>query len=117
MTLDLSVTAKRLLDKLGANGYVKLVRTTGESYNPVTGESTGGATETIPLSAAVLPMPDNLMADTRVKATDEYFICAGDVHPLISDTVLIGGISLSIAIIEPINHAGTPQVFEVVARG
>lgn len=117
MALDLSNTAKRLLDKLGSFGNVKLVRTTGETYDPVTGQSTGGSTETISLSAAVLPMPDNLMADTRVKATDEYFICAGDVEPLISDTVLIGGVGLSIAIIEPINHAGTPQVFEVVARG
>lgn len=117
MSLDLSSVATELLADLASTDYVKLVRVVGATYDPVTASSTGGTESVINLTAAVLPMPDKLLNSSRIKATDEYILMDGQTKPLTSDKVRVSGRDYSIEWIEEANHAGTPQYYEVVARG
>jgi len=115
MALDLSAVATKLLDSLGQKGYVILVQV-ADTYNPVTGVKSKVETE-VPLSAVDLPVPDELVDGTYIKSTDKLFILDGVVEPKNNDLIRVGVNNYRIISISAVNHAGTPQVYKVIARG
>lgn len=115
MALDLSATAKRILDKLGSRGFVKLVKL-DSTYEPVSGVKS--STETvIDLSAASLPVPSELVDGERIKLTDKLIIMDNETAPDLSDIIRIEGKNYRIVSIEEVNHAGTVQIYKVVVSG
>lgn len=117
MALDLSSAVTSLLGTLGKRGYVKLLQP-NQVYDPTDGTQTETPV-TVDLYAADLPMPNNLVDGERILATDRMIIMDGTTEPTINDYILIGASTqrYSIVQIKPINHAGTPQAYKVVARG
>lgn len=122
MALDLSSVATELLDSLGEKGTVSLVRI-DKVNDPRT--ATQSRTETVtPLSAANLPAPAKLVGGflnndqtTRIRSTDRMVVMDGSVEPLMDDLLRIDGKDYRILEITPVNHAGTPQIYKVMARG
>ena len=113
--LDLSLTATKLLTKLASTDYVKLVRKTG-GYDPITGTETTSETVTN-LVAASLPVSDNLVDGTRIRANDRMIICDNAIKPLTTDFIRIDDIDYPIVDIREVNPSGTPQIYKVIARG
>lgn len=116
MSLDLSATASKLLVKLASTSNVKLVQKT-DTYNPVTGEESSTSETVKNLTAAVIPMPSNLVDGTRVKSTDKMVIMDNQIKPKMTDFIRIDSVDYSIVEITAVNPSGTPQIYKVVARG
>lgn len=115
MALDLSSTATEILNNLGKFGYVQLVQK-NTTYDPVTGIQS--STDTIvDLSGVELPLPAELLNDTRIVISDKYFIIDGSITPTTADSIRVNEKDYKIVEITPTNHAGIPQIFEVIARG
>lgn len=113
--LDLSQVSTEILNKLGSNGYVKLVRV-DSTYDPVTG-SKSQIENVIDLAAVDLPVPKDLIDGEMIVATDKRIIMDGAIEPSQNDLIRINNIDYQIITITPINHAGVPQLYIVIARG
>lgn len=117
MALDLSAVASRLFANLGNAEYVKIRRTTGATFDPVEGTTTGGTVSVIPVKGIVTRIDSDLLSDTRVKSTDKMILLDNGVEPLYTDLIDFGGVLNTVVIIEEVNHAGTTQLWKVVVRG
>lgn len=122
MSLDLSSVATELMDSLGKRGTVTLVRVSRED-DPEEGTQTETKVQCL-LSAVNLPAPESLIGGAinndqtnMIKATDRLVVIDGQIEPVISDLLLIDGKEYRIIQITTVNHAGTPQIYKVVARG
>lgn len=115
MALDLSTETTQILNELGQFGYVKLVQKT-RTYDPASGVQTSVET-VVDLSAVDLPVPDTLVDGERILKTDKYIIMDGATEPTGEDLIRVNDKDYTIVEITPTNHAGVPQVYEVVARG
>lgn len=122
MSLDLSGTATRLLNRLASNTHVKIRRVTGAVFDPVLGTRTGGTETVTNLVAAVTSIPENLLDDTRIQVGDKLVIADNAFTPIMSDLVLIpdvdgNDIEYRIITIDGFNHAGVQQFWRLVCRG
>lgn len=117
MSLDLSATATALMKSLGDEAYVKITRTTGGTFDPVEGETTGGTTDILPTVGVVVKLESRLIDGTRIKATDKMILLDKDVTPLYTDLITFGGVDHTVVDIGEINHAGITQLWKVVCRG
>ena len=119
MALDLSATTTRLLRKLASkreSGYVQLKRDAAGTTDPITGVYTAGTPELLPLNAAVVDMPQNLVGD-RVLVTDKLVIADNLVTPEASDRLVIGGVEHQMILIGGVGgHAGVTQSIRMAAR-
>lgn len=115
-------TAKRIIEKYGVYGYVKLVRGSG-TLDPVSGTITGSG-EQIDVLGVDLSINKNILDSgtfsgqgLEIKATDRMVIMTSDVKPLSGDSVLIGGAEFNIIAILPLSPAGTDVFYKVICRG
>ena len=117
MSLDLSTTATNLLANLGSSNYVKIVRDTGGTFDPVEGETTGATTTEIDCVGIVTKITDNLQSDSRVKAGDKMVMIDKAQTPLMTDRIKFNNTTYQIVVIDGFNHAGIQQFWKVVCRG
>ena len=117
MSLDLSAVATDLLTSLGSTTYIKLVRITGATSDPVAGNDAGGTTTTTDMIGAVIKTPRDLIDGERILLTDKTVLIDNSVTPLISDEVQIDSVNYRIVMIGGFNHAGTQQFWKLVIRG
>ena len=117
MALDLSATAMALLKSLGDETYVKITRTTGGTFDPVLGETTGATTTVIDTVGAVVKLKASLIDDERIKSTDKMILLDNGVTPLMTDLITFSGIDHIVVDISEINHAGITQLWKVIVRG
>jgi hypothetical protein len=94
----LANTAGRLLNKYGTT--INLSRITGEVRNPVTGEVTPGTTTVFKPKGIYQKIPQNLIDDTRILASDKMIVLDDTEEPLMSDTI-DGWKMVNIIIVEP----------------
>jgi len=116
VSLDLSSVATSLLASLGSTSYVKLIRKTGGTFDPVTGTTTGEVITTILLKGIVTNIADNLIDGTRIKAGDKQVMFDNKETPTKDDLIEFGGIRYRVEIIDGFNHAGIQQYWKVVCR-
>jgi hypothetical protein len=111
---DLATTAKELFTEFGQT--ITITRTTGDTYNPVTGDTTYGSSSTF-LSKGILKQYKSTLIDgTRIKATDRELVLDDTVEPLMTDIITIGGESWTPIMPGATNPAGTPLVYRVQVR-
>ena len=116
MTLNYSAkaaSAKKMLDRFGVFGYVKINRPSGAT-DPINGD-TVTYTE-YDLTAVDLKVGSDLIAQGLIESTDRMIVMSSDTKPLKSDMILIGAINHKIITIEDVNPAGTSVIFKVVCR-
>ena len=116
MPLDLSKTATKLLAKLGSSTYVSLIRTTGDTFDPVTGSFSGGTTTETSLVGIVSRISSGLIDGERIQAGDKQVIFDSAIEPLMTDIIKFDGIEYKITFIDGFNHAGVQQFWKVVCR-
>ena len=109
-----AASAKSILNKFGAFGHVKIKRDDGV-LDPVLGTNTGTITE-FSLYAVDLDVNKNLMADSRIAATDRQVIMASDTKPLMSDTISIGTADHKIITIDTLSPSGVDVIYTVICR-
>jgi hypothetical protein len=117
MSLDLSGLATNLLTDLGSSDYVKIVRETGATFDPVEGQITGGTTTDIDCVGIVVKITDSLQNDSRVQAGDKMVLIDKAQTPKMTDRIKFNGKAYQIVLIDGFNHAGIQQFWKVVCRG
>lgn len=105
--------AKRLINKFGKFGYVQISRSDGV-LDPVAGTKTGTSAITN-LFAVDLSVSGELVGDL-IERTDRMVIMSSDKKPLMSDVILIGGVSHKMIQIFTVSPAGTDVIYKVVCR-
>jgi len=90
----IAATAKGLLVKHGKS--VTLVRSTGGSFDPVTGATVAGTDASVTTTGIIKPYPDNVVDGTRILAGDRELVLSNEHQPLADDRVTIGGENWSI---------------------
>ena len=117
MSLDLSATATNRLPTLGSTTYIKLIRITGATSDPVLGTDTGGTTTSTDLIGAVIKIPQKMIDGERILVSDKMIFIDKTVTPLSSDEIQFDSVNYRIISIDGFNHAGTQQFWKLVIRG
>ena len=110
----MAATAGRLLERFGKT--VTITRTTGGTYDPVTGAATPGTPETFEPKGILTKYPDNLIDGTRIQMSDRKLILDDTVMPTMDDKPTIQGEEWTIKDIETVSPAGTPLIYFVQVR-
>lgn len=110
----MAVTARRLLTRFGQS--ITISRTTGATYDPVTGVTTPGTTTAFTPKGVLLKYPDRLIDGTRILQSDRKLILDDTVAPEMSDKPLVQGEEWTIQDIMTVSPAGTPLIYEVQVR-
>ena len=108
--------AKKLLDKFGQLGYVKLRTETGAISDPIEGDTPGTILDT-DLFAVDLAVDKAFVDDELIKTTDRMVICSSDAKPDTSDKMLVGTVEHTILAVKPISPAGTDVIYKVAISG
>jgi len=107
--------ATKLITKFGTT--ITLVRTTGGSYNPVTGVTVPGTAANVTAIGLVRPYPDATIDGTRVIAGDRELLLDATTQPLPDDLPQIGGEDWTIVNIKTVKpDDATPVVYFVQVR-
>lgn len=85
----MAATATRLLTKFGK--HVTLVRSTGSSYDPVTGAAVPVMTANVSGVGLLKPFPDVMVDSTRVLASDRLLVLDATAEPMADDRPQING--------------------------
>lgn len=109
--------ATKLLTDFGKPQHIQIKRTTGGTFDPVLGETTGATVNTIDLVGVVTRVPDKLVDDTRVLKTDRMVVIDFANTPRMDDELVIGGKQAQIVDIIEVSPAGTPLIYKVITRG
>ena len=117
MSLDLSATVTQLLKNLASETYVKIIKKSGGTFDPIAGETTGETETSTNLVAAVTNIADNLIDGERIKAGDKQVIFDNAVAPEMDDLIEFESKQYRIVMIDGFNHAGTQQFWKVICRG
>tara|TARA_R110000868_G_scaffold101073_1_gene278277 strand:- start:2391 stop:2747 length:357 start_codon:yes stop_codon:yes gene_type:complete len=112
---SLQATSKKLLDKFGKFGYIKLSKSSGD-YDPVTGEKLG-TESTHDLYAVDLNISKELVDGTLIFGSDRMVIMSSDIEPEMGDDIIIGTRQLEIIAIMPLSPGGDDVFYKVVCRG
>lgn len=108
--------AKAMIAKYSVPGHIKIVRGAGV-LDPVNGTIAGGGQE-LPLNAVDLQVSRNLLGpNSDVVATDRMVLMDGQVKPLPSDSISIGGRKHKVINIMPLTPGGVDIIYKVVCRG
>ena len=112
---EMAEVAVELINEFGAP--VKLNRVTGETYDPVTGETVPGADDSKNTTGLLTSFPTDLIDGTRILATDKRLIIDGSVEPIMSDVPEMLGEKLgTIVHIDKKSPAGVPLVYFLQVR-
>lgn len=107
-------TAKTLLERFGST--IEITRTTDATYNPVTGASTPGSSDTFRPKGVLLKFPDKLIDGTRIKQSDRRLIVDDTLEINLNDKPLIQGEEWNLVENMTVSPAGVPIVYEFLAR-
>lgn len=110
----MAATAKRLLTRFGSTVQIK--RTTGGTYDPITGATTPGTETTYEPKGVLTKYPDRLIDGTRILQSDRKLILDDTVEPNASDKPVVQGEEWTVQEISTISPAGTPIIYEVRVR-
>jgi len=116
MTVDYSKKAsgaKRLLDRFGSYGHVKLEISTSTG-DPINGETI--TTTEYDLTAVDLKVSSDLITDGLIESTDRMVIASSDVKPSMDNKIIIGSIPHKIITIEAVSPAGVDVIYKIVCR-
>lgn len=112
---DEIAVAKELLAEYGASAVFS--RTTGETFDPVTGTTTGGTSNNFTLSAARFTYRQNEIDGQSVQRGDFRLICAtGDGAPAIGDKVAFDGTDYRAIDVQPFSASGVDVYYWVQCR-
>lgn len=110
----MAATALRLLQNFGQS--VTLVRSTGNSIDPVTGVAVVGTDASVTTTGIMKMYPSFMIDGTRILATDRQIVLSSEQVPVATDTVTIGSEDWSIVDIKTVSPAGTDLVYFVQVR-
>ena len=111
---DMAATVTELLDEFGRE--MALRRMAESSYDPATGETTGGGQVDLPTVGLFRSMTAEYAATNQVLAGDRLAIIDASQEPRASDRLVAGAEVLTIVRIESINPAGTPLAYRLQVR-
>ncbi len=107
---DMAATALSLLAEFGKS--ITLTRTTGASYDPVTGVTVPGTDASVTTTGLIKPYPDNLINGTRIMTGDKELVLSNEQTPTMDDKPVIDGKSWSVIGIKTIKpDDATPVVY------
>jgi len=107
---DMAATAKDLLTDFGKT--ITLTRTTGTTYDPVTGATVAGTDASVTTTGLIKPYPDKLIDGTRIQSGDRELVLSNEQTPTMDDKPNIDGQQWSIINIKTVKpDDATPVVF------
>ena len=115
-----AATAARLLASYGQP--VSITRTSGGTYDPLTGEKTGQTTTTYTPDGVLLNYGGKEAGDLRaagvdIVSTDKKLLCAAfEVDPVVTDTVTVGGLDWTVMRVKTLSPAGAAVLHELQVR-
>lgn len=111
---DLQGVASSLLTEFGQS--INWSRTTGVTFNPATGETTGGTTTNYSGFGAMFDFDTRLVDGQQILSTDKRLLLqAGDV-PEVQDQMTINGTVYTVVSVEDLTPAGTTVMYELQLR-
>lgn len=114
---SLQAVADKLIGSAPLGGKsMTIKRSTPGAFDPVTGMRYGATDELIPVVGISLPFDDKLIDGTRVLVTDKRVTLTSAVAPLVSDALIIDGITHQIVAIKESEPTDTTLVYVVQAR-
>jgi hypothetical protein len=106
--------ATELLTEFGQT--ITWSRTTGGTFDPAEGTTTGGTTTNYSGYGALFDFNSNLVDGDNIKATDKRLLLqSGDV-PELNDVLTVNGTAYTVLNIEELNPAGTTVKYELQLR-
>lgn len=108
-----AASAKRMLNKFGSFGYVKL-RVVTSTGDPVNGETTTNTD--FDLTAVDLKVTKDMITDGLIKSTDRMVIASSDIKPETDNKIVINSIPHKIINIENISPTGVDVIYKIVCR-
>ena len=113
--VGLKNTATKLLTEKGqAASWTH--RNNDSTFNPATGQSTGGTTTTYASTGVLLHFQSNRIDGSFVIASDRRFLMSAGSTPEISDVITVDSIAYQVLAVNPINPAGTAVMYELQLR-
>ena len=114
---NMKATATKLLAKFGSPAAYVIERTAGATFDPVTGDYTGGTVTATTLVGVATRLPKSLVDGARILSTDNMYIFDSAFEILPSDIMVDGSIKMRIIEVQKIKPADTVLIYKVVARG
>ena len=111
----LATTATRLLTDKGQTATWAHDNNDG-TFNPATGEKTGGTTTAYSAKGALLDFETRRVDGTAVLATDKRFLMQVGSKPDVSDTITVNSVAYQVIAMKETNPAGTAVIYEVQLR-
>ena len=111
---NMAATATRLLAKYGQT--ITWSQTTGGTYNPATGETTGGTTTNYSGYGALLDFNTSLIDGDQIQATDKRLLLQSGDIAAIQDQLTVDGTAYTVVMKKEINPAGTVVMYEFQLR-
>jgi len=112
---DMAATALSLLTDFGKT--ITLTRTTGTTYDPVTGATVAGTDASVTTTGLIKPYPDKLIDGTRIQSGDRELVLSNEQTPTMDDKPNIDGQQWSIINIKTVKPDGaTPVVYFAQVR-
>ena len=110
----MAATATRLLTNYGQAMAIR--RTTGDTYDPIAGSSSGGTTADTANVGAFVSLKTVFAAGFDIAIGDKVAVVDSTIAPLVSDKLVVGLVAYSIVALQEVNPAGTPLVYRVQVR-
>lgn len=111
---EMAVTASELITEFGMP--VILQRTSGGTFDPVTGQTTGAITTEITAQGIQKNYKASLIDGTRIKHGDKLYVLDDSQAPDVSDKVKVGVEYWSIVSLDAVEPAAIPIVYFVQVR-
>ena len=111
---DMAVVANELIAEFGAD--VVFRRTSGGTFDPVTGLTTGATTSDNTAKGIQKTYKASLIDGTRIKNGDKLYVIDDGYVPDMGDKLKVASEYWSIVDIQPMVPADTPIVYFVQAR-
>jgi hypothetical protein len=117
MSIDynrMAATATRLLTDNGQP--MALRRTSGGTFDPVTGTTTGQSTADLATVGVMLDIDTSYALANEVQDGDLLAMVDASQTPLLTDKLVVGAEVYGIVKIMPLNPAGTPVAYKLQVR-
>lgn len=101
----MATTALKLLNKFGQDTV--LVRSAGNSVNPITGAVTVGTDASVTMTGLIRNYKDDVIDGARILSGDKELVLSNEYEPTLTDRVTIGSETWSMVGIKTIKPAST----------
>ena len=110
----MAATATRLLKNYGQPMAIR--RTTGDTYSPITGVSTGGTTADTANVGVFATISNAFATDFDIVTGDRIAVVDSTIAPLVSDKLVVATVVYSIINVQSISPAGVPVAYRIQVR-